>query len=194
MPDTMVQDATRLDRRVRARDLDGLPHDWDTRYELIAGVLHMSRRPSLDHQRTIARVIVALHAPATAAGGLVVPEPGLVWDDDGDDNVAPDVAVVLPDRLAIVESKLRGAPNLIVEVLSPSPEARQRDLEAKRALYFHRGVVEYWVIDPAARALLRLTRGVADWVAEALDERAIVRTPLVPEWQGTTVAELLPPR
>jgi Uma2 family endonuclease len=190
----MVQDATRLDRRLRARDLDGLPHDWDTRYELIAGVLYVSRRPSMDHQRTIARVIVALHAPATAAGGMVVPEPGLVWDEDGDDNVAPDVAVVLPDRLDIVESKLRGAPNLVVEVLSPSPEARRRDLEAKHALYFQRGVVEYWVIDPVARRLLRLTRGDADWVVESLEEDVIVRTRLLPRWQGLPVAELLPPR
>ena len=194
MPDAMVRDATRLDRRLRARDLDELPHAWDTRYELIAGVLYMSRRPSMDHQRTIARVIVALHAPVNDAGGVIVPEPGIVWDDDGDDNVAPDVAVVLPDRLHIVGTKLRGAPNLVVEVLSPAPDARQRDLDAKRMLYFRRGVVEYWVIDPDARRLVRFTRGVADWIAEEMEEREIVRTPLLSPWQGTSVSSLLPPR
>jgi hypothetical protein len=71
-------------------------------------VLFMSTRPSTGHQRAIARLIVALHPAVTAAGGIVVPEPGLVWDEDGDDSVAPDVAVVLADRLAIVDTKLRG--------------------------------------------------------------------------------------
>jgi Uma2 family endonuclease len=194
MPDAMARDATRLDRRLRACDLDDLPHAWDTRYELIGGVLFMSTRPSMEHQRTIARVIVALHPPVTAAGGIVVPEPGLVWDDEGDDNVSPDVAVVLADRLAIVATRLRGAPNLVVEVLSPAPETRRRDLEAKRALYFRRGASEYWIIDPDARMLLRLTRGDADWIEERVGEDGVVRTPLLPDWAGVSVADLLAPR
>ena len=194
MHEAMATEATRLDRRLRARDLDTLPHEWDTRYELVGGVLFMSTRPSMVHQRTIARLIVALHAPVTAVGGIVVPEPGLVWEEDGDDSVAPDVAVVLADRLAIVGTKLRGAPNLIIEVLSPGPEARRRDHEAKRELYFRRGVLEYWMIDPEARAMLRLTRGSDDWIEEQLDEAAVVRTPLLSHWDGTTVMTLLPPR
>jgi len=42
----MSEAGTHLDRRLVGRDLDDLPHEWDTRYELIHGVLYMSRRPS----------------------------------------------------------------------------------------------------------------------------------------------------
>lgn len=193
MHDAMATEATRLDRKLRARDLDALPHEWDTRYELVGGVLFMSTRPSMGHQRTIACLIVALHSPVTAAGGIVVPEPGLVWEEDGDDSVVPDVAVVLADRLGIVGARLRGAPTIAIEVLSPGPEARRRDREAKRDLYFRRGVLEYWMIDPEARTMLRLTRGAADWIEEPLAESASVRTPLLPDWTGAKVSNLLPP-
>ena len=37
----MSETATHLDRRLVARDLDGLPHEWDTRYEMVHGVLHV---------------------------------------------------------------------------------------------------------------------------------------------------------
>ena len=193
MHEAMATEATRLDRRLRARDLDALPHEWDTRYELVGGVLFMSTRPSIEHQRTMARLIVALHPPVTAVSGIVVPEPGLVWEEDGDDSVAPDIAVILADRLGIVDTKLRGAPNIVVEVLSPGSEAHRRDHEAKRDLYFRRGVLEYWTIDPEARTMIRLTRGERDWIEEQLDEAATVRTPLLSHWKGAAVT-CSPPR
>jgi Uma2 family endonuclease len=194
MENLMALQATVLDRKLRVCDLDELPHEWDTRYELVGGVLYMSRRLSTQHQETITRVIVALYPPVSALGGKVLPEAGLLWEEDGEDSVAPDVAVVLPDRLDVVGSKIRGAPNLVVEVLSSGPEAHRRDLEAKRALYFRRGVVEYWVLDLAARSFLRMTRGPSDWIEEARPETAVVRTPLLPAWKGVPVADLLPPR
>jgi len=190
----MTRKATVLDRKLCARDLDDLPHEWDTRYELVGGVLFVSRRPSTEHQETITHVVVALHPPVNTLGGKVLPEAGVLWEEDGGDNVAPDVVVVLPDRLAIVQQKLRGAPNLVVEVLSPGPEAERRDLYAKRDLYFRRGVAEYWVMDLGARTLRRMTRGSSDWVEETLPESAVVRTPLLPAWRGVEVADLLPPR
>src|SRR5262245_39551075 len=73
----MAQRATVLDRRLRACDLDDLPHEWDTRYELVAGVLFISRRPSNQHQEAITRIVVALYPPVSAAGGKVLPEVGL---------------------------------------------------------------------------------------------------------------------
>ncbi len=188
----MSQRATVLDRRLRASDLDDLPHEWDTSYELVGGVLFLSRRPSSQHQEAITRVVVALYPPVSAAGGKVLPEPGLLWEEDGEDNVAPDVAVVLPDRLAIVRKKLVGAPNLVVEVLSSGHEARRRDLEAKRELYFRRGVIEYWALDLDRRILMRMTRGGADWVTEELAAPDLVRTPLLPSWRGVAVADLVP--
>src|SRR2546426_4290352 len=109
---------TPLDRRLHACDLDALPHEWDTRYELVGGVLFMSRRPSTAHQEAITRLIVALHPPINAVGGRVLPESGVIWEEDGEDSVVPDVVVVLADRRGIIGARIHGAPNLIIEVLS----------------------------------------------------------------------------
>jgi Uma2 family endonuclease len=188
----MTQRATVLDRRLRACDLDDLPHEWDTRYELVGGVLFISRRPSNRHQEAITRVVVALYPPVSAAGGKVLPEVGLLWEEEGEDNVAPDVVVILPDRLGIVQKTVVGTPNLVVEVLSSGHEARRRDLEAKRELYFRRGVLEYWALDLDGRVLIRMTRGESDWLTEELAAADTVRTPLLPAWQGVAVVGLLP--
>lgn len=59
----MTLKATVLDRKLRALDLDDLPHEWNTRYELVGGVLLVSRRPSTEHQETITRVVVTLYPP-----------------------------------------------------------------------------------------------------------------------------------
>src|SRR3989442_9700779 len=110
--------ATRLDRRLRARDLDDLPHEWDTRYELIGGVLHMSRRPSFEHQAFLARLLVRIGPAVFEARGHVVQEPGLVWDDDGEDNVVPDLAVLLRVPAPPRGEKLRTCPEIVGEVVS----------------------------------------------------------------------------
>jgi len=74
----MSSAATRLDRHVAARDLDELPHEWDTRYELIGGVLHRSRRPSHDHQQILARLVIRVGAAVLERGGDVVQEAGVI--------------------------------------------------------------------------------------------------------------------
>lgn len=181
---------TRLDRRLTAKDLDGLPHEWDTRYELIDGVLFMSRRPSFEHQDVIARVLVRVRPVVVDHGGKIVPEPGIVWDEDGEDNVSPDLAIVFGDVPPRGE-KLRSCPQIVVEVLSQGEENRRRDLEAKRELYWRRGATEYWIIDPDARMALRHTRGASVWNEETLKATDVLRTPLLPRWAGVSVRELL---
>jgi Uma2 family endonuclease len=135
----MPQAVTPLDRRLVARDLDELPHERDTRYEWIRGVLYMSRLPSYDHQRLIARLTIGLGSAVLEAGGDVVRERGLVWDEEGDDNVSPDVAILLEVPRPPRGEKLRHCPDIVIEVLSGGPESRRRDLDAKRELYWRRG-------------------------------------------------------
>jgi Uma2 family endonuclease len=188
----MQSAATRLSRRLRAADLDALPHEWDTRYELIGGVLHMSRRPSHRHQQILGRLGAKVGPAVLDAGGDVVPEPGIVWEDDGDDNVAPDFVFLIGSRPPPQDERLRTCPEIVVEVLSKGPEDRRRDLEDKRQLYFRRGALEYWILDPDARSLLRLERGDADWIEQHLGPNDVLTTPLLPGWAGIRVAELLP--
>jgi Uma2 family endonuclease len=182
--------ATRLDRRLRARDLDDLPHEWDTRYELIGGVLHMSKRPSFEHQDFLSRLLIRIGPAVHEAGGHVVPEPGLVWDDDGEDNVVPDLAVLLSVPAPPPREKLRTCPDIVVEVLSEGEINRTRDLVDKRDLYFRRGALEYWIVDLAARTLLRLTRTADTWREQRLAASDRLSTPLLPRWEGIVLDDL----
>ena len=75
----------------------------------------------------------------------------------GEDTIgAPDVVWVSRERLSSVlaeDGKLHGAPDLVVEVLSPGPVNERRDREAKLKLYSQRGVREYWIVDWRQRKL-----------------------------------------
>ena len=177
--------ATRLDRRLRAGDLDDLPHEWDTRYELIAGVLSMSRRPSFEHQAFLARLMIHIGPAVLDAGGHVVQEPGLVWDDEGDDNVSPDLAILLRVPRPPRGEKLRRCPEIVVEVMSGGEVDRQRDL------YLRRGALEYWVADLSAPGLLRLVRRSGAWSAERLGPSDRLSTPLLARWDGVILSDLL---
>lgn len=183
--------ATRLDRRLQARDLDALPHEWDTRYELIRGVLHMSRRPSFEHQAFLARLLLCVGPSVLEAGGHVAQEPGLVWEDEGEDNVAPDLAVLLRVPPPPRGEKLRTCPEIVVEVISEGEAGRRRDLMDKRDLYLRRGALEYWIADLAARALIRLIRSGAAWREERLGPTDHLSTPLLPRWDGVVLSDLL---
>ena len=182
--------ATRLDRRLRARDLDDLPHEWDTRYELIGGVLHMSKRPSFEHQDFLGRLLARIAPAVFEAGGRVVPEPGLVWDDDGEDNVVPDLAVLLRVAPPPRREKLRICPDIVVEVLSEGEINRTRDLVDKRDLYLRRGALEYWIVDLAAVTILRLTRTGDTWQEQRLAASDRLATPLLPRWEGVLLGDL----
>jgi Uma2 family endonuclease len=79
----------------------------------------------------------------------------------------PDVVFVARERMGILGTqKIGGAPDLVVEVLSPS--TGYYDLTAKREVYERAGVVEYWIVDPERRTVevLALNEGAYRTVAE----------------------------
>jgi Uma2 family endonuclease len=129
-------------------DLLLMPDDGK-RYEVIEGELYVSKQPNWHHQYACSRLLFALenwndHAHLGVANGA----PGLIFAED--DDVAPDVVWVSNERLALIlgeDGKLHGAPELIVEVLSPGWSNQHRDRQAKLKLYSRRGVQEYWLVD-----------------------------------------------
>ncbi|WP_312024870.1 Uma2 family endonuclease [Kibdelosporangium aridum] len=123
------------------RDLESIT-DERHRYELVDGTLIMSPSPRPLHQRAVARVLAAL-AKVCPAGCEALPAPVDVWITD-DTVLIPDV--VVGRREAFTERALIGAPELVVEVMSPSSEHIDRFLKPARLATA--GCPYYWLIDP----------------------------------------------
>ncbi|MBI1390593.1 MAG: Uma2 family endonuclease [bacterium] len=74
------------------------------------------------------------------------------------DVVQPDLLFISESRRSIVtEKNVQGAPDWVVEILSP--ESARRDLGLKKKLYANHGVREYWVADPSSRTIQVFTLG-----------------------------------
>ena len=123
------------------------------RWELIEGqAWNMSAAPMRRHQTLIGRLHSSLDRYLTGKPCQVYMAPFdvlLPEGDEPDDEVAtvvqPDI-VVYCDRSKLTRAGARGAPDLVVEVLSPSTS--KKDQREKFDLYQRRGVREYWVVDP----------------------------------------------
>jgi Uma2 family endonuclease len=120
------------------------------RYQLIEGDLYMAPAPNRFHQEISRNLQFKLLLYLRETGlGKVFNAPFDVYLDRT--NVyQPDLIVVLNDRLSILtEGGAEGAPNLVIEILSP--KTRELDLEQKRKAYARFGVQELWIIDPDPR-------------------------------------------
>lgn len=131
------------------------------RYELIEGDISMPPSPSTVHQRISRRLEMALVAWAEGGGfGEVFDAPYDVVLSDRN-VVQPDILYVSRERSSIVTAtNVRGAPDLVIEVLSPSQEDWDRVI--KRTVYAGYGVREYWLVDPTFRTVEVLARDGRD--------------------------------
>jgi Uma2 family endonuclease len=133
-------------------DWEELGRDDDNRYEVIDGYIYMTTAPSFFHQWIISNLYDLVGMPAKKQGlgyPLLAPIGVLMPDCDP---VQPDFLIVLKENEAIIhDRRIRGVPDLIVEVLSPG--SVDYDEGVKLEAYANAGVPEYAVIDPAKRAL-----------------------------------------
>ena len=126
-------------------DFTQLPDDGK-RYEILEGDLAVSPSPHRKHQRCVLQLTRLLQQYEEAGYGQVFPAPFDVILDHYN-VVEPDLLFIRQNRLGIVtDANVQGAPDLVVEVLSPS--TRERDLGVKAHLYARFQVPEYWVVDP----------------------------------------------
>ncbi len=124
----------------------------EQRYELIGGVVYnMVPAPYRRHQQISGAIFYQLYnylidkecEVYDAPFDLRLPE-GKENDDDINTVIQPDLLVVCdPDKLD--KRGAKGAPDLIIEIVSPS--SAKRDRKIKRDLYEKHGVREYWIVD-----------------------------------------------
>ena len=126
--------------------------DDGRRHELIGGDHCVTPSPSVSHQRASRNLLTALHQHCRESGHAEVFEAPLDVLLSMHDVVEPDLFVVLSEQQEILsENNVRGAPAIVIEILSPGTRARDETL--KRDLYARAGVREYWMVDPDARAI-----------------------------------------
>lgn len=162
--------AAKIEPLLTVADLDACPEDGN-RYELIEGELFVSRAPRLPHQLILQRLQVTLgNYLESNPIGILVPGAGAVFSEY--DAVIPDLVFVRKERWdkIVANDRFVGAPDLVIEVLSPGSENRQRDLLVKRQLYAKYGVEEYWVVDAENGSVLIHRLG-----GQTLEELAILK-------------------
>ena len=149
--------ASTIEPLLTVADLDAFPEDDGNRYELIGGELFVSRAPGIPHQRVLQNLQIGLSNYLKAHPiGILVPGAGAIFSDY--DAVIPDLAFVRNERWdeVVTGEKFTGALDIVIEILSPGTQNRQRDLSAKRRLYGQYGVEEYWIVDSENREVLIL--------------------------------------
>ena len=115
--------------------------------ELIFGVMRVADAPFVNHQRLVLRLATALqaHAEQTGAGEVFVAPIDVVLDRGRALVLQPDLLFVSAARRDIVRERIYGAPDLVIEVLSPRP--RIGDLDERVNWFATYGVGEIWLYD-----------------------------------------------
>jgi len=135
----------------RATDIWDTPDDGK-RYEVIDGQLYVTPPPVLEHQgaSSVLHTYVESYVRQRRLGKVYSAPVGVVLDDEN--GVQPDLVYVSRERLHILSRRgIEGAPDLVVEILSPSTRSRDRGIKRRR--YATAGVPHYWIVDPRSREL-----------------------------------------
>jgi Uma2 family endonuclease len=129
-----------------------LPTSGSTRYEIIDGELVVTPSPTPQHQRIVGRLFRFLcdFAESYELGEVFISPLDVLFAEG--DYLEPDILFVRSGRDEVLTDRgIEGPPDLVIEVLSPSTEARDRGIKLERYRLY--GVPEYWVVDPDERTL-----------------------------------------
>ena len=116
-------------------------------YELIDGIVLMSPRPNIDHQRIQSVLLYKIAAFLDGNQCHVISETEIELEEQV---VVPDLFVYCDD-ISKYEQRYKGVPLIVIEILSKSTAFT--DLNRKNHLYQRLGVREYWVVSPTAKVV-----------------------------------------
>jgi Uma2 family endonuclease len=119
--------------------------------ELVYGYVHEPAMPTFGHEAILLRLAELLRGHVREHKLGEVCRADVVLDRDSALVVQPDLFFISTERLGIVSDRVWGAPDLVIEILSPGTEHRDRTL--KLAWYRRYGVKEYWIVVPRDRRI-----------------------------------------
>ena len=120
--------------------------------QLINNQLVMSPAPTSQHQRVSRNIFRQLdkHVESNKLGEVFYAPVDVYLDEK---NVyQPDILFISNERMEILQDKVKGAPDLIVEILSP--KTGKLDKTNKKDVYEQAGVKEYWIVDPNSKEVI----------------------------------------
>ena len=171
--------ATATQGAVRLTYTDYCATPDDERYELLDGNLMMVPAPNMKHQKVLLTLTLKLgnFTKEHGLGTVCVAPCDVVLSDS--DVVQPDLLFISRAREHILtDENVRGAPDLVIEILSPS--TADRDLGYKHDLYGRHRVLEYWIVDPIAETIAVHRQGDGRLeAAETLGRGETLRTALL---------------
>ena len=156
----------------------------DTRYELLDGELVALSSPEEFHQRVSILLGAKLvqFAVEHSLGRIYHAPFDVVLSDM--DVVQPDLIFVSNERADIITpANIQGAPDLVVEILSPSTATRDKTF--KRSLYARHGITEYWMVDLTEKTITVLRLGEREF--EVVDTYGEGESLTSPTFQGFTL-------
>ncbi|SHF85917.1 Endonuclease, Uma2 family (restriction endonuclease fold) [Caldanaerobius fijiensis DSM 17918] len=139
---------------------DYLKWDDNNRYELIEGVPYLLASPSVLHQTVVGNIYFRFKGCLndrkckvfTAPLDVLLPQNEHIEEKDIDVVVQPDIFIVCDESKIKGGKNCKGAPDMIIEVLSPATASR--DFITKQNLYERAGVKEYWVVSPEEKNIV----------------------------------------
>ncbi|HEX6094947.1 MAG TPA: Uma2 family endonuclease [Thermoanaerobaculia bacterium] len=157
-------------------DYLAIPDDG-RRHEIIDGEYYVSPSPSFKHQLIVAQLLRRLgnHVDANVLGWVVGSPLDVLTEHT---MVQPDVLYISRERASIVLDTVKGALDLIVEVLSSN---REYDEHVKYKIYESAGVLEYWIVDPEAKSVKIFRRTGNKFAPGPVSD--VITTPLLPNFQ-----------
>jgi Uma2 family endonuclease len=131
-------------------DLLVMPNDGKRR-EIIDGDLYVTPSPRYSHQKVSARIFAAFvrYLDTHPIGEIAIAPLDVILSDF--DVLEPDLLFVMNEHRNVFQDWVRGAPDLVIEILSPTTNTIDRGPKLKA--YARYGVAEYWIVDPVEKAV-----------------------------------------
>ena len=157
--------------------------DESCRYELIGGEIFISHIPTYFHQLISVKIMQSFFDCLKENPiGEILPTCGLIFSEF--DGVIPDLIFITHEKIDEIlnkkDGKFHGAPELVIEILSPGRVNARRDLQIKRELYEIYGVPEYWAIKPQEKEIEVFQAGK---ISRTFGENEMLKSAILPKFK-----------